>query len=198
MYLHTDYLIYSPPPLYNHTVWSPSVFFSKAVISLLFCKRVYFICSILDSSYKWYNMIKVVLWFTALKFIRPRSLRVSANGIISFFSMAGWYSILHRHQSLLFMGFPSKNSEVSCHSLLQVIFPTQRSNWCLLHNREILYHLSHQGSPISWRQVIFTAPQTFWIISVLKVMFYGCSYRKFPQGGSIFCCPTLSIWETRG
>ena len=33
------------------------------------------------------------------------------------------------------------------HSLLQRIFPTQRSNPGLPHCRWILYHLSHQGSP---------------------------------------------------
>ena len=33
------------------------------------------------------------------------------------------------------------------HSLLQGIFPTQGSNLGLLHCRQILYHLSHQGSP---------------------------------------------------
>ena len=32
------------------------------------------------------------------------------------------------------------------HSLLQGIFPTQRLNPGLLHCRQILYHLSHQGS----------------------------------------------------
>ena len=32
-------------------------------------------------------------------------------------------------------------------SFLQGIFPTQGSNPCLLHCREILYHLSQQGSP---------------------------------------------------
>ena len=32
------------------------------------------------------------------------------------------------------------------HSLLQGIFPTQGSNLSLLHGRQILYHLSHQGS----------------------------------------------------
>ena len=31
--------------------------------------------------------------------------------------------------------------------LLQGIFPTQGSNLSLLHCREILYHLSHQGLP---------------------------------------------------
>ena len=37
--------------------------------------------------------------------------------------------------------------EVGCHALLQGIFPTQGSNPGLLHCRQILYHLSHQGSP---------------------------------------------------
>ena len=40
-----------------------------------------------------------------------------------------------------------KNTEVGCHSLLQGIFPMQRSNPALLHCRQILYHLNHQGSP---------------------------------------------------
>ena len=33
-----------------------------------------------------------------------------------------------------------------CHSLLQRIFPTQDSTLCLLHCRQILYCLSHQGN----------------------------------------------------
>ena len=36
----------------------------------------------------------------------------------------------------------------SSHSLLQGIFLTQGSNPGLLHCRQILYHLSHQGSPL--------------------------------------------------
>ena len=37
-----------------------------------------------------------------------------------------------------------------CHALLQGIFPTQGSNPGLLHCRQILYHLTHQGSLLSW------------------------------------------------
>ena len=40
-----------------------------------------------------------------------------------------------------------KNTGVGSHSLLQGIFPTQRLSQVLLHCRQILYHLSHQGSP---------------------------------------------------
>ena len=43
--------------------------------------------------------------------------------------------------------FPHKNIGMDCHSLLQGIFPTQQSNLSLLHCRQNLYHLSHQGSP---------------------------------------------------
>ena len=42
------------------------------------------------------------------------------------------------------------------HSLLQGIFPTQGLNLGLLHRRQILYHVSHQGSPLPmpWDNVI--------------------------------------------
>ena len=42
--------------------------------------------------------------------------------------------------------FPGKNVAVGCHFLLQGIFPTQGSNLSLLHCRQTLYHLSHQGA----------------------------------------------------
>ena len=41
---------------------------------------------------------------------------------------------------------PGKNSGVGCHALLQGIFPTQESNPGLQNCRQILYHLSYQGS----------------------------------------------------
>ena len=41
---------------------------------------------------------------------------------------------------------PGKNTGVGCHALLQGIFPTQGSNPGLPHCRQVLYHLSHQGS----------------------------------------------------
>ena len=42
---------------------------------------------------------------------------------------------------------PGKNAGMGCHFLLQWIIQTQGSNPGLLHRRQILYHLSHQGSP---------------------------------------------------
>ena len=41
---------------------------------------------------------------------------------------------------------PGKNTGVGFHAILQGIFPTQESNPSLLYCRQILYHLSHQGS----------------------------------------------------
>ena len=42
---------------------------------------------------------------------------------------------------------PGKNTAVGCHFFLQGILQTQGSNPDLLHCRQILYCLSHQGSP---------------------------------------------------
>ena len=42
---------------------------------------------------------------------------------------------------------PGTNIGVGCHALLQGIFPTQESNPGLPSCRQILYRLSHQGSP---------------------------------------------------
>ena len=40
----------------------------------------------------------------------------------------------------------NNNTGVGCYSFLQRIFPSQGSNPGLLHYRQFLYHLSHQGS----------------------------------------------------
>ena len=42
---------------------------------------------------------------------------------------------------------PSKSIGVASHALLQEIFPTQGSNSGLPNFRQIIYHLTHQGSP---------------------------------------------------
>jgi len=48
-----------------------------------------------------------------------------------------------------------KNNEVSCHALLWGIFPTQGSNSGLPYSGQILYHLSHQGSPRILEWVVY-------------------------------------------
>ena len=45
------------------------------------------------------------------------------------------------------MNSPSKNTGLGSHSLLQGNFTTQGLNPGLLHCKQIVYDLSHQGSP---------------------------------------------------
>ena len=52
---------------------------------------------------------------------------------------------------------PGKNTGVGCHSLLQGIFLTQGSNLGLLYCRQILYCLSHPGSPDRYTVYIISA-----------------------------------------
>ena len=69
-----------------------------------------------------------------------------------------WYSRSHvqlfgtswtvAHQAPLSMEFSGKNTGVHCYPLLQGIFPTQGLNLGFQHCRQILYHLSHQRSPL--------------------------------------------------
>ena len=56
---------------------------------------------------------------------------------------------LHPHGLYSPWNSPDQNTGVSSLSLLQGIFPTQGSNPGLLHCRQILYQLSHQGNPKS-------------------------------------------------
>ena len=50
------------------------------------------------------------------------------------------------HQAHLSMGILQTRVLEGCYALLQGIFPAQGSNPGLPHSRQILYHLSHQGS----------------------------------------------------
>ena len=51
------------------------------------------------------------------------------------------------HQAHLSLEFSRQEYWSGLHSFLQGIFLTQGSNLGLLHYRQILYHLSHLGSP---------------------------------------------------
>ena len=50
------------------------------------------------------------------------------------------------YQALHPWDFPGKNTGVGCHFLLQEIFLTQGLNLGLPHCRQVLYHLTNQGS----------------------------------------------------
>ena len=63
---------------------------------------------------------------------------------------------------------PGKNSGVGCHALLQGIFLTQELNWSLLHCRQILYQLSHQGSPP--HPAVPTSYLSFWGLFLMFIL----------------------------
>jgi len=50
-----------------------------------------------------------------------------------------------------------KNTGAGSHSLLQGIFPTQGLSLGFLRCSQILYHLSHQGSPLTSLEMILKA-----------------------------------------
>ena len=80
---------------------------------------------------------------------------------------------------------PGKNTGVSCHALLQGIFPTQGSNPGLAHCRWILYHLDYQRSPrILQRVAVPFSRGSFWPRNWTKVSWIA---------GRFF-----TSWATRG
>ena len=60
-----------------------------------------------------------------------------------------WISFPFRSPQTIKWNSPGQNIGVGNLFLFQGIFPTQGSNPGLLHCRQFLYHLSHQGSPLS-------------------------------------------------
>ena len=73
-----------------------------------------------------------------------------------------WNKLSSESQSCLTLcdpwNSPGQNTGVSSHSLLQGIFPTQRSNPGLPHCRQILYQLGHKGSPRILEWVAYPSP----------------------------------------
>ena len=87
--------------------------------------------------------------------------------------------------------FLSKSTVVGCCFLLQGIFPIQRSNPGLLHCRQTLYRLSHQGSPTSKQRCSGTAfPTTGRAAS-------GAHAEKVKQG-HMLCRKTNGPTDARG
>ena len=98
--------------------------------------------------------------------------------------VAQWYLTLCDPARLLYpWNSPGKNPRVGSHSLLQEIFLTQGLNLGLLYCRQILYHLSYQGSPLCTRQ--FSAVQ-----SLSRVRLFGTPWIAA-------CQASLSITNSR-
>ena len=55
------------------------------------------------------------------------------------------------------------------------IFPTQGSNPGLLHHRQILYHLSHQGSPFTiWEGFAFNHYLRYMLLMIISTIYSVC------------------------
>ena len=80
---------------------------------------------------------------------------------------------------------PGKNTGVGCHSLLQGIFPTQGWNLVLLHCRQILYHLSCQGSQSPSGKSFSLLILTPWILPVNDAMKLKEDYDFYSFGVKI-------------
>ena len=82
---------------------------------------------------------------------------------------------------------PCKNTGVGRHALLQGIFLTQGWNPGLPHCRQILYHLSHQGSlrilewvSLSIYQGNFLTQESNWDLLHFRQILYQLSYLGSP------------------
>ena len=89
------------------------------------------------------------------------------------------------HQRLCPWDFPGKNVGVGCYSLLQGIFLTQGLNLGLLHCRQILYHLTHQGSPFLGLWPNHSSLQSQQLQICFHVAFFVC----------IICFPLIRTLE---
>ena len=78
---------------------------------------------------------------------------VSVNVSCSVVSDSLWLPGLWLARLLCLWASLGKNTGVGWHFLLQGIFPTQGANLCFPNCRQILYHLSHQGSPSFWLKI---------------------------------------------
>ena len=105
---------------------------------------------------------------------------------------------------------PGKNTGVGCHFLLWGNFLTQRSNPCLLHCRQILYCLSHQGSPlvlklhsIWWGSVAICFSHSLFVLALILSHKLQCflskdaciEVRNFSSVQSLSCIwPFATTW----
>ena len=86
-----------------------------------------------------------------------------------------------------------KNTEVGCHAFLQGIIPIQGLNPHLLHCKQILYHLSHQGSlkaaldfhkpGLMSRKALFGLEGVEFPSALFTKFFRAGRYGKTSQGG---------------
>ena len=97
-----------------------------------------------------------------------------------------------------------QNTGVGSLSLLQRIFPTQKSNPGLPHCRQILYQLSHKGSPriLEWIIYPFSSgsswPRNRTGVSHITVRFFTNWANNLVKGGHFLCNSHVKISSLSG
>ena len=96
---------------------------------------------------------------------------------------------------------PGQNTGVGSLSLLQGIFPTQGSSQGLLHCRQILYQLSHKGTPRILEWVAYSLHQWIFLTQELNQGLLHCSqilYQLSYQGSLLGRKDSLPFSSVKG
>ena len=113
---------FPPPPL------SPLATTNLFSVSPFLFLRYVHLCHILDSICKWYHMGFLFLFLTySLSMTISRSIHDAANGIISFFLMAEWYSIVYIYH--IFFIHSSVNGHLGCFHVLAIVSSAAVNTW---------------------------------------------------------------------
>ena len=94
---------------------------------------------------------------------------------------------LHPTRLLSPWDFSGKNTWVACRSLFQGIFQTQGFNPSLSHCGQILYHVSHQQSPLRLNELLGWNTDSIGLVS---------SWSKTPENFSVSVSFPLSLFPT--
>ena len=89
------------------------------------------------------KLLWMMWWSVYQGTVRPKGKKVKSLSHVWLFATP-WAVAYHAPPS---MGFSRQEYWSGVHCLLQRIFPTQGSDLGLPRYRQMLYHLSHQGSP---------------------------------------------------
>ena len=129
---------------------------------------IFLLTSSITSKYKWHVSIyeNAALRLHTLPKVRSESYSVLSDSL----QLHGLYSPWNS---------PGQNSGMGSLSFLQEIFPTQESNPGLLHCRQILYQLNHQGSPSLPNWVFFPKILLSWSSGITAYSLNGSSFFFF-------------------
>ena len=113
-------------------------------------------------------------------------------------SDSSWHHGLQPTRLLHPWDFPGKSTGVGCHFFLQGIFTNQVSNPGLLHCRQTLYRLSHQGSPLGAFGSRFSLVQLYATLWTVPARFL-CPWDSPGKNTGVNCHVLLQgIFPTQG